>query len=82
MINTLLLYPSLSPHGQTDGRTEERHYPMWAGHPDRVPPGIIPCVLGNQKKLVPPGLCGLATRTGFLQVYPMWAGHPDRVPPG
>ena len=39
---------------------------MWAGHPDRVPPG----------------LCGLATLTGFLQVYPMWAGHPDWVPPG
>ena len=34
---------------------------MWAGHPDQVPPG----------------LCGLATLTGFLQVYPMWAGLPD-----
>ena len=48
--NTLLLYPSLSPHGQTDGRTEERNYPMWAGHPHRVPPGkkkdTVVCLAG------------------------------------
>ena len=27
-------------HRQMDGRTDrETNYPMWAGHPDRVPPG-------------------------------------------
>ena len=26
-------------HRRTDWRTEKRLYPMWAGHPDRVPPG-------------------------------------------
>ncbi len=31
MINTLLLYSSLSPHGQTDGRTEEWQHSLRVG---------------------------------------------------
>ncbi len=74
LINTLLLYPSLSPYYQTDGRTdgltEERIYPGWAGHPD----GLLQVNLGWAGH---PG--------GFLQVNPGWAGHPDgflQVNPG
>ncbi len=60
---------------------------MWAGHPDRVPPGKrdYPMWAGHPDGFLQVNnfiLCGLATLTGFLQVNPMWAGHPDRVPPG
>ncbi len=57
LINTLLLYIPLL--ALTDGRTEKRIYPGWAGHPD----GFLQ---------VNPGLAGHPD--GFLQVNPGWAG--------
>ena len=57
--NTLLLYPPLSPYGQTDRRTdrqtEERIYPGYAGPPDgvlQVYPGCADRTLTGSSRLI------------------------------